>query len=121
MTTLSVNVIEAALRAAFGARPETSREDMDRLATALAECITVLLPAGRLDAGKLWRGSTAWHQLSARLDSIKRQAEAGLGNEGPIAAVNRLRVLAYDCQWLLTRYGPGPQIPAPADGSHKET
>lgn len=70
--------IQAALRAALVVRGDTPREDMAALADTVASYIAQLLPAGRADARRLWRGGIPWHQLTARLNGIQRGAAACL-------------------------------------------
>ncbi|KIF77361.1 hypothetical protein QR77_32900 [Streptomyces sp. 150FB] len=103
---LDAESVQESIRRALVARRDTPRREMAAIAADLGTYIDLLLPAGRVAADRMWRGSIHWTLLSTRLDSIKRQAERGLGDDGPVDAENRLRQLAFDCQWLWTRYGP---------------
>lgn len=103
---LDAEAVQESIRRALVARRDTPRCEMAAIAADLSTYIGLLLPAGRAAADRMWRGSIHWTLLSARLDTIKRQAERGLGDDGPMEAANRLRQLAFDCQWLWTRHGP---------------
>jgi hypothetical protein len=118
MIEISAGHVEWAVTRALIVRRDTPRADMDTLATILSDSITLLLPAGRIHANGMWRGGIPWSTLNTRLAGIKHRAEAGLGTDGPIAAMTRLRTLALDCQWLMNRYGPGMSGSGPADESH---
>lgn len=118
---MDVEAVRDALARALVSRIDTPRAEMDAVADVLTERTRVLLPATRVVVSRMPRDGFLRPLLTARLDNIKRQADTGLGDEGRYTAKERLRVLATDCQWLMIRYGLTPEIPAPADGSHKET
>lgn len=65
--------------------------------------VALLLPGARDEAGRLWRGGTAWYQRAARLDGIARQAEQPLPAD-PFAALVQVQLLARDCEWLLAQH-----------------
>ncbi|MFF3754557.1 DUF6415 family natural product biosynthesis protein [Streptomyces sp. NPDC002018] len=89
---------------AVGYRAGT-HEELDRLATDLRGYATELLPAAQAEVERMWRGSREWYVLSSRLHSISTDAEQPLAT-GTLAAHVQVRLLALDCEWLLTRYGP---------------
>lgn len=98
--------VQESIRRALVARRDTPRGEMVTIAADLSGHIGLLLPAGLAAADRMWRGSVQKLLLSARLDSIRRAAERGLGDDGPAEAGTGLRQLAFDCQWLWTHYGP---------------
>lgn len=82
-------------------------EAMAGLHEALRGHVALLLPSAREEAGRLWRGGTAWYQRAARLDGIARQAEQPLPGD-PFAAMVQVQLLARDCEWLLAQQSGPP-------------
>ncbi|MGW6743800.1 DUF6415 family natural product biosynthesis protein [Streptomyces sp. NPDC055025] len=81
-----------------------THEELDRLATDLRGHVAQILPVARAQVDQLWRGSREWYVLATRLNSISTDAEQPLAT-GKLAAHVQVRLLALDCEWLLTRYG----------------
>lgn len=104
---MDVEAVRDALARALVSRIDTPRAEMDDLAATLTECTLLLLPSARLTVGHMQQGGALRGELSNRLDSIRLQADTGLGAEGRYTTMLRLRRLAQDCQWLMIRYGPG--------------
>ncbi|MGW2920439.1 DUF6415 family natural product biosynthesis protein [Streptomyces angustmyceticus] len=76
------------------------REAVAGLHEMLRGHVALLLPGARGNADQLWRGSGAWYERAARLDSITRQLEQPLAGD-PFAAMVQVQLLARDCDWLL--------------------
>jgi hypothetical protein len=104
---LDTDAVKQAINRALISRIDTPRAEMDDLAAVLTECTRLLLPSARIAVGHMTRSGVLRVELSNRLDSIRLQAETGLGAEGRYTTMLRLRRLAHDCQWLMIRYGPG--------------
>ncbi|MEV0034667.1 DUF6415 family natural product biosynthesis protein [Streptomyces sp. NPDC050804] len=108
--TDATSAVQAAIdRArAVGYRAGT-QEELDRLTTDLRAYATEMLPVAQAQVDQMWRGSREWYVLSSRLHSISTDAEQPLAG-GTLAAHVQVRLLALDCEWLLTRYGtPRPE------------
>ncbi|WP_405985798.1 DUF6415 family natural product biosynthesis protein [Streptomyces sp. NBC_00872] len=103
--TDATSAVQAAIdRArAVGYRAGT-QEELDRLTTDLRAYATEMLPVAQAQVDQMWRGSREWYVLSSRLHSISTDAEQPLAG-GTLAAHVQVRLLALDCEWLLTRYG----------------
>ncbi|MFD8965016.1 DUF6415 family natural product biosynthesis protein [Streptomyces sp. NPDC059568] len=97
---------------AVGYRAGT-HEELDSLATELRDHVAQMLPVAQDRTDRMWHGSREWYVLATRLSSISSEAEQSLAT-GKLAAHVQVRLLALDCEWLLTRYGadlPGQEPP----------
>ncbi|MFE4175079.1 DUF6415 family natural product biosynthesis protein [Streptomyces sp. NPDC056909] len=103
--TDAASAVQAAIdRArAVGYRAGT-QEELDRLTTDLRAYATEMLPVAQAQVDQMWHGSREWYVLSSRLHNISTDAEQPLAG-GTLAAHVQVRLLALDCEWLLTRYG----------------
>ncbi|MGW6744193.1 DUF6415 family natural product biosynthesis protein [Streptomyces sp. NPDC055025] len=81
-----------------------AHEELAGLATDLRAYATEMLPAAQAQVDQMWRGSREWYVLGSRLHNISTDAEQPLAG-GTLAAHVQVRLLALDCEWLLTRYG----------------
>ncbi|WP_066950860.1 DUF6415 family natural product biosynthesis protein [Streptomyces lushanensis] len=91
-----------------------THEELDLLATDLRAYVTEMLPVAQAQAERMWHGSREWYVLNSRLHSISTEAEQPLAT-GTLAAHVQVRLLALDCEWLLTHFatthpthGPAP-------------
>ncbi|MEV7678664.1 DUF6415 family natural product biosynthesis protein [Streptomyces sp. NPDC088341] len=94
-----------------------THEELDRLATDLRAYATEMLPVAEAQTERMWHGSREQYVISSRLKSISTEAEQPLAT-GILAAHAQVRLLALDCEWLLTHYGPAPARSGSASAAH---
>lgn len=81
-----------------------THEELEGLAAELRGHVAQMLPVAQARADRMWRGSREWYVLALRLNGISTEAERPLAIS-KLAAHVQVRLLALDCEWLLTRYG----------------